>query len=597
MHSEPMSQAKKLLSDDRLLTRTFFKLLPYQMLMIAISSVNSIVDSLYASNAIGKAAMSAIGLYNPINHFLYAAGMMLVSGAQILYGRYISKEHEHIQSIFSVNILFSTLLSLALTVLMALSAATGITRVFTTVEPDLTMFNQYLLGQSVGIIPLIVGQQLFAFLSLENQSKRTMTASIACFLVNAVMDHLLIVVFDMGILGLGLASALSAWVFFGIQAAWYLRGKSEWKLSLRSCHWRDLPHMIRLGYPGALSRFVEMFRCFIVNFLMLRHVGSTGLSSFAASNAMLGIFWALPFGMMAVSRMLFSISYGEEDRRSLIDTFRIVMTRGMLLMIGVSTALCLLAVPLTMMFYRDVSDPVYQMTVMGFRLLPWCMPLAVLSLIFASYAQVMEKKLFSVILPVCDGAVGVVLFSFLLLPSMGMNGLYIANILNGALCALLIVANAWIEKKHFPRSLEDLMAIPDAFGVPDDQRLDITVRNLEEVQRIAAAIRAFCRERNLDSRRTFYSALCMEEMAGNVVEHGFVKDRKTHSVDIRVSHVGEDIILRMRDDCVAFNPAEHARVMNPKNRLKDIGIRMVYSLAKEVNYQHLLNHNVLMMRI
>lgn len=32
--------------DDRLLTRTFFKLLPYQMLMIAISSVNSIVDSL-----------------------------------------------------------------------------------------------------------------------------------------------------------------------------------------------------------------------------------------------------------------------------------------------------------------------------------------------------------------------------------------------------------------------------------------------------------------------------------------------------------------------------------------------------------------------
>ncbi len=53
------------------------------------------------------------------------------------------------------------------------------------------------------------------------------------------------------------------------------------------------------------------------------------------------------------------------------------------------------SVPLTRMFYRDPSDPIYDMTVMGFRMLPICMPLAVVSLSFACYAQAAHKKLMS----------------------------------------------------------------------------------------------------------------------------------------------------------------------------------------------------------
>lgn len=49
--------------------------------------------------------MAAMGMFAPINHLLYAAGMMLVSGSQILYGRYISKDHEHVQSVFSVDLI------------------------------------------------------------------------------------------------------------------------------------------------------------------------------------------------------------------------------------------------------------------------------------------------------------------------------------------------------------------------------------------------------------------------------------------------------------------------------------------------------------
>ena len=584
-------------SDRKLLTNLFFRLLPYQILLIVINAVNGIVDSLYASNAIGKGAMSAIGLYGPFNHLLYAASIMLVSGSQILYGRYIVRERERIHGLFSVDLLIASIISVLTSGLMILGVVTGMTRLMVSVQPDLQMFNQYLLGQAIGVPALILGQQLFAFLSLENQTRRTMIAGISCFAINVVMDHVLVVLIPLGTFGLGLSSSIAAWVFLAVQAEYYLSGRSEWKFSLRGCRRNDGLQIALLGYSGALSRFVEMFRCFIVNYLVLKYVGSVGISAFAASNSFLAGIWAVPFGMVAVARMLFSISIGEEDRRSLIDTMQIVLTKGMLLMGGIVALLVLTAEPLTQLFYRDPADPVYHMTVMGFRLLPLCMPLAVLSLAFAAYAQTIQRKKLAVVLPIVDGMLGVVFFSFLLIPAFGMNGLYISNILNGFACFAVIFAAAQSSLRHAPKNLEDLMAIPESFGAKESERIDISVRNLEQVVDVSRQVIDFCNSRGIDRRRAYYAGLCMEEMAGNVVAHGFTKDNKPHSADIRVVHRSDEVILRIRDNCRAFNPYERAVINDPDDSSKNVGIRLVYSIAKEVSYQNLLGMNVLTIRI
>ena len=75
------------------------------------------------------------------------------------------------------------------------------------------------------------------------------------------------------------------------------------------------------------------------------------------------------------------------------------------------------------------------------------------------------------------------------------------------------------------------------------------------------------------------AGLFLEEMAGNVVEHGFTKDDKKHTVDIRVVHKNEDVILRIKDDCVPFDPGERQK------------------MAESVQYQNILGLNVLTIRI
>ena len=584
--------------DYKLLSRLFFRLLPYQILLIVVNAVNSIVDSLFASNTLGIDSMNAIGLFAPMNHFLYALSMMLVSGSMMLYGKHICKDPEKVKNVYTVDILMSVIASVLTSVVLIICAFTNAISMMEANGIRQEMFNQYLLGQSIGIPALVLGQQMFAFLSLENKTKRTMAASISCFVSNAAMNYLFLLAIPMGTFGLGLASSVSEWIFFIIQAVYFISGRSQLRFSFKYVKRSVAPEIIKRGYPGALSRFVEMFRCIVVNSLIMMCVGSVGISSFAASNSFLGIIWAIPFGITAVARMLFSISIGREDRRSMTDTMRIVIRKGVPLMCVISFILILAAEPLTRLFYQDATHAVYDMTVMGFRMLPACMPLAVISLAFASYAQAAQKKALSIVLPIVDGFAGVSLLSLFLIPAMQMNGLYLANILNGAICMAVIAGFAWKSLGRRPKNTEDLLAMPEDFGVSKDESMDITVRTIGEVVTISRQVAAFCRARGIDTKRAQYSALALEEMAGNIVLHGFNKDRrKNHSVDISVIHKGDELILNLRDDCRPFDPNDRFTLLSEEDKVRNVGIRLAFMIARDVQYQNILGLNVLTMNM
>ena len=89
----------------------------------------------------------------------------------------------------------------------------------------------------------------------------------------------------------------------------------------------------------------------------------------------------------------------------------------------------------------------------------------------------------------------------------------------------------------------------------------------------------------------------MEEMAGNIVDHGFTKDKKKHSIDVRVVHKDEDVIRRIKDDCVPFDPHERQQLAEGDDITKNIGIRMVFKIASDVQYQNIMGLNVLTIRI
>ena len=585
-------------TDIQLISNLFFRLLPMQILLTMVSAVNVTVSGLFGSNFVGAAVMSAIGLYGPINMFLGAVSMVFVGGSQILCGKFMGRnETDRTQDIFSLDLLISALFSAAAVIILSAAALTGLTRVLAADPVSRETLNKYIFGQVIGILPMMLGQQLAAFLSLENKSGLTTTSSLVCIAVNTALNFLFVVILKMNAFGLALASSLGMWAFFGVQAAYYFSGKSFFKPDFRHIRMGAVPEIIKMGYPGALTNLYQTIRGLIVNGLIVKYVGEIGLSSFAASDSILRLFWAVPFGMMSVSRMLMSVSIGEEDRKTLADIMRVAMYKCIPLMCAISALIIALAVPFTRFFYRDPNDPVYAMTVMAYRLLPICMPLSIICLQFTCYAQASGKQVLVHILSILDGVISVSVFSAILVPSMKMNGVYTANILNGVVSGLVPVIYSCVVLKKFPKNMEQLMVIPDDFGADESARIDISVTEMTEVTTVSGQVIDFCESRGIDGRRAYFAGLFLEEMAGNVIAHGFEKDDKPNSVDIRVVHKNDDVILRIKDDCVPFDPAERIEITDPKDKMKGVGIRMVYKTAKDIQYQNILGLNVLTIRI
>ena len=586
------------LSNMKMITKLLFRLLPIQILLAAVGAVNGIVSSYFATNYVGVDAMSAVGLYSPVNMLITSLSYILVSGSVILCGEYLGKNRrDEMQGVFSLTLSLSVAVGFLFTILYVFLGLFNLTGFMTNDPVVRPLFNQYLLGQAAGLIPLLLGNCFASFLSLENKWKLTFTASLIYIAVNLLLNYIFVCLLRLEAIGLALASSLGMWVFMAVQARYFFSGKSAFRFSLSNVAWRETGSIIQIGLPGSLTYVYQTARGLIVNNLLELYVGLVGVSAFAAADNLMRIFWAIPTGMIAVSRMQMSVSSGEEDRQTLTDVMRVMFSRFIPVMCMICAGIMLCAVPLTKLFFRDPAEQVYWMTVHGLRILPLCMPFSIICMHFTCYGQISSKQLLVHLLSILDGVICVAGFTALLIRALGIDSVYIANVLNGVVTTLTILFYSWIRKKHFPRNMDELMVIPDDFGAPEDERMDLSITGIEEVVSIAEKVQSFCLDRGADERRSLLAGLAMEEMAGNIIEHGFTKDTKQHSVDIRVVHKGDDYILRIKDDCIPFDPGERLKIAGGDDVTKNIGIRMVFKIARDVQYQNVLGLNVLTIRV
>lgn len=579
-------------TDSKMISRLFFQLLPVQILLVAVGSINSLIDGAMAGNYIGPLAMAAIGLYAPAIKIIETINAILLGGSQILCGQFLGKNQiDRTCSVFSLDMTLLLIISAVFTAIGVLAPRmlAGILGADTETMQGLT---DYIIGMTPGILPWLMSLQLTAFLQIEQQQKRTYIGMAVMAAVNIGTDYLFLNELHMGMLGLGLATTISYWAVFAVLGSYYLTGKATILFRFRGIVWGDLGEIIRIGFPGAIVTFCLAVRGIVLNALLLRYAGNDGISALSALNTCGGLLFAISAGLGSATRLLVSIYIGEEDPVSLKLVMQTALTRGVAMVCGAAALVFLLARPLSGLFFPDPASEVYRLTVLLFRIYPFCMPLTAINVIMVNYFQSSARMKIVHILSMMDGVIGTVLSSLILAPILGAVGIWIAHVLNGVYTLIAVILYARIINGRMPHSIFDLLAIPAGFGVAEDQRLDISIHNEEEVTQTSQLVMAFCKRVGISSRGAVFAGLCMEEMAGNIVEHGF-NDGKKHMVDVRVVNRKDGLLLRIKDDCRAFNPKEKLALIDPEDITHNIGLRMVQRLAREMSYSNVLGLNVL----
>ena len=140
----------------------------------------------------------------------------------------------------------------------------------------------------------------------------------------------------------------------------------------------------------------------------------------------------------------------------------------------------------------------------------------------------------------------------------------------------------------FRSAFADMMMLSADFAPEEAHVLNLSIKNdMGMVMELSERICEFCCKYSQDMEKIQKLSLCIEEMAGNIVQHGF-RDNREHSIDIRIVITSDKFVFRMRDDGVAFNPICYA---DEKNTEGTMGIRIIQKIAQDMSYSNAVGLN------
>jgi anti-sigma regulatory factor (Ser/Thr protein kinase) len=326
---------------------------------------------------------------------------------------------------------------------------------------------------------------------------------------------------------------------------------------------------------------------------MLRRMGD-GNVGIAAYTLILSIGNAancITTGIGGVSLTLCGIFFHEEDRSALRETVKLLCRSGIVLGFLMGVILLIFAPAMIGLFIPE-ADRTQAAAILGLRLfgaglIPCCINNAL------KYAyQGTGRNGLTVTISLLEGTVFPILAAFVLSRFIHATGAWLGFAVGEIL--MLLAAGLLLLRKTGKKPWEDdaFLLLKRDFGAAKDQTLEMNITSMEEVAAAAQSAEQFCMERGQDERISKHISLCIEEMAGNVISHGFADD-KGHHLSVRLLNKEDRWVLRFRDDCRAFDPVHYV----PAEGQESLGIRLVLALAEEANYTYSLNLNNLTLRL
>lgn len=102
---------------------------------------------------------------------------------------------------------------------------------------------------------------------------------------------------------------------------------------------------------------------------------------------------------------------------------------------------------------------------------------------------------------------------------------HIAYFLVELITIMIFYIYASFYNKKLVTSIMEIICLPPNFEVKD--KMAVSINSIADTMNIAKEVSEFCKEKGIDDKRANAAGLSIEEMVGNVILHGFTKDKKT----------------------------------------------------------------------
>ncbi|MBQ3864852.1 MAG: ATP-binding protein [Clostridia bacterium] len=570
------------------------QMLPAQIFSALTVSLCLLIDSIITGRFLGTKALAAYQLANPILLVIGAIGSMLAAGIQVACSRSLGRgSQEETNAGYSSSIVLTFGISFTLLLLVLLFRGPLATVMGAGTEGELyDQTKSYLAGFIIGAPASMGALILVPFMQMAGQSGLLVCAVLGMTVTDIGLDLLNVLVFHGGMFGMGLASSLSYYVALIIGAFYFLSKKCVFRFSLRLVTGRKISELFRSGIPTVFNMASSVVFIFLMNKILLSIRGDEAVTAFSVINTIGNSSNCITTGVGGVSLTLAGIFFNEEDRSGLKEQLRLLCTHSVILGLAVGILLLLFSPLLARLFITE-PGPSMDMAVLGVRiyaagLIPCC-----ITGILKNYYQATGRVLLTEGISIIECALFPTLAAFILGRVWGTTGIWLYFVAAELLTLASISLYVYLKTKSSPLKSNAVLLLDRSFGVPAERLLETDIHRIDEVTSVAEQAEQFCLTHGQSPRISNHIALCVEEMAGNTILHGFVKDNKPHHLSVRLLEKEDHLILRFRDDCRAFDPVHYV----PNEGKDALGIRLVRAIAEDAQYTYSLSMNNLMLRL
>ena len=578
-----------------MIKKLFHQMLLTQIISSMTVTLCMLVDSIMIGRFLGVDSMSAYGLASPLLLVFAAFGSLISSGVQVLCSKTVGRgDQEATDACFSVSVSLAAGISavglfLVFALLGPLTTLLGAGRP----GPDNPVFGltkDYIIGFIIGAPAFLCAQIMVPYMQLAGCRMRLVAAVVAMTLSDIALDLLNVFVLHWGTLGMGLASTFSYYIAFGIGGAYFLR---------KDCLFHFRPKLIRAkvgrelssyGVPTVVNQISMVFLVFLLNRLLLAVEGTRAVAAYSVISTVGNLCYCFGSGVGAVAMMLAAIFYTDRDRDSIQELIRVMMRSAIILDIAVTVIGLLAAEPLVSLFLgSSVSAKV--LAVSGLRLFVLSMIPSSINSSFKNYYQGVSRLRLTELISVLQNFVFPVFFAFVLSRFWGVTGVWLGFLCGETAALIAFSCLVWRHYGHCSLSAEAYSMLEPDFGAAADRCLTRKVCSLEEAMALAEEIPGFCMNGGLDKRTSNLIGLCVEEMTVNIIKHGFSFDRQAHMADVRLVLEEDRQIIRIRDNCINFDPVKYMELHKSSDPTAHIGLRLVLSMVKDSSYVNSLGLN------
>lgn len=564
--------------------------------VIEFSQVGSaFIDGLIISRFLGPEAMAGEGIAYPIFSIIGVISGLIATGMQIscaqLLGRgRVNDVNRYVSQSLSVGIVLSVIV--AIPVLIFSKPFAVLLGASENAASLVLPASQYLFGVGVGIPPLIIVAILAPAIQLDSGRKLVQTGAIICSIADVILD-LLAVYFNLGILGVGLATATAYYINLGYLCLHFRRKDRMLRFTKPDVPFKEFLKMLSNGTEKATKRLVNVFRPIILNAIIISYGGALAMSALSIRNNFSGFTEIIGAGIATAVSLLTGLYYGEVNEEAISEVKTCEWKNSAIFSVAICVILLVFAGPISHLYVTEEGE-LFDMVVFATRILGLQTLLQTLLKSRISYLQAISKTINMNLLVFSSQLVFIITSALLLGKLLGVYGILLSFLASDALSLVAVYVFYQIKCRKLLLSKSDLLNLPSEFELHPGDVISLDIRDMDDVSFTSEQIQMFCRGHKYDSKVGYYAALAFEEIAANIIQYGFPLNKmKDPIIDLRVVAMDDTLILRIRDDCLHFDITKRIAEINSDDSdpTANLGIRIASRVACDMTYTYAFETN------